>query len=466
MELKYCPLTNLSLHSNRAIVNPTTRAALEYEFEPIGRAHITDVAIAELHQVDESIKAKLAGICRNAFENKEEPIEVTSAFIANLQDYKTPSTVRAKSNHLLKYMYDRGGNDYEAFSFSSAFDYPLVYAIDAGEFNKIMKHLEAQGFIKIGNEIGMAGHLVVYEEVSMTDAGINQVENEILASAQNSLPTPQPMNTVKSKEQVIDIFISHSSHDVPIVKALIELLRSALNVPADKIRCSSVEGYKFPGGVTTDDEIKREVFEARVLLGVISPTSVNSMYVVFELGARWGIKKPLVPLTTSKVGIELLKGPLKGINALNSTVRTDVLQLINDLGNYIGIEPQQPAVYDDKVTKLVELSLAETLPSEEEAKLNDKIADGISTDEYHDAEAIIKQHCTSYWPDDYTMQRHCIGEQRAALKKLKDGKPKDIPQDVFLQIRRKATADWPTDFVMREHAESEQISAYRELHEE
>jgi hypothetical protein len=51
---------------------------------------------------------------------------------------------------------------------------------------------------------------------------------------------------------VIKIFISHSSKDVLLVKALIDLIRSALSIPASDIRCTSVPGYKLPGGALTD----------------------------------------------------------------------------------------------------------------------------------------------------------------------------------------------------------------------
>ena len=55
----------------------------------------------------------------------------------------------------------------------------------------------------------------------------------------------------------IDIFISHSSQDVRIAQSLITLLRSALNIPASHIRCTSVEGYKFDAGISFDEQIGR-----------------------------------------------------------------------------------------------------------------------------------------------------------------------------------------------------------------
>jgi hypothetical protein len=456
LDSKFCPLTGLRLIGDNTVVYSTLSGTIEYKFKPIGRACISDEARAELRSVDKNIKSKIAGICRNAFENGEDSIQINTTYISDIQKQNTPSTVRAKASHLLKHMYSHGGSDYEEFSFISDHDYPLVYGNDAAEFNKIIKLIESQGYIQIGTELGMAGHTVSYRDVTLTDAGISHVESQT--------STVYDINIMEKKESNIDVFISHSSNDTPIVRAVIELLRSSLNISADKIRCTSVEGYKLPAGAATDNQIKQEVCDAKVLLGVISPASVNSMYVAFELGARWGIGKPLVPLTTSIVGVELLKGPLKGINALNSTLRTDLLQLITDLGKYLGVTPQRPAVYDNKITDLMNLSLAETLPTKKEAALNDKIVNATSQDEYLNADAIINQHCESEWPDDYSMRVYCIQDQKNALSKLKQGKPKNIPEDIFAQIRRKAALDWPTDFVMRSYAENEQISAYMQLH--
>jgi hypothetical protein len=60
----------------------------------------------------------------------------------------------------------------------------------------------------------------------------------------------------------------------------------------------SIDGYRLPGGADTDIQLRQEVHEADAFIGVISSHSISSLYVAFELGARWGAGRPLIPLIT------------------------------------------------------------------------------------------------------------------------------------------------------------------------
>ena len=64
-----------------------------------------------------------------------------------------------------------------------------------------------------------------------------------------------------------------------------------------------------------DPALKEEVLGSKVLIGLISVASIRSVYVLFELGARWGANLDIAPLLAPGVGTDLLKGPLGGIKA-------------------------------------------------------------------------------------------------------------------------------------------------------
>lgn len=143
------------------------------------------------------------------------------------------------------------------------------------------------------------------------------------------------------------IFISHSSRDVQIAKALINLLRSAFNLNAKEIRCTSVNGFRLPIGVKPNEKLRQEIFDCEVLIGLLTPESLISHYVLFEMGARWGKDLTIFPLLCSEGCIDLISGPLSEINALDACDIHQVHQLITDLGNKLSIHPESPEVYSE-----------------------------------------------------------------------------------------------------------------------
>jgi len=167
---------------------------------------------------------------------------------------------------------------------------------------------------------------------------------------------PQPLENMFEKEIAMElrtkpethagplVLISHSSKDAELAAALIDLLKSGIGLLADQIRCTSVDGYRLPVGVNTEAKLREEVNAAAVVIGLITPSSLSSSYVMFELGARWGAGLFIAPLTA---GIEAgkLSGPLSLINALSANTEAQLHQLLTDIGKQLGLHPQSAASY-------------------------------------------------------------------------------------------------------------------------
>jgi hypothetical protein len=69
------------------------------------------------------------------------------------------------------------------------------------------------------------------------------------------------------------------------------------------------------------------------------------LYVVFELGARWGTEKTFIPLLAPGTPSSVLGGPLAGINALRLDSEAQIHQLLGDLGRFLGRSVENPSVY-------------------------------------------------------------------------------------------------------------------------
>jgi len=176
----------------------------------------------------------------------------------------------------------------------------------------------------------------------------------------------------------LTLFISHSSADRQLAKGLIDLFEKATKLAARQIRCTSVPGHRLPVGADTDEQLRREIFVAQAFIGIITPSSATSTYVLFELGARWGAKKHLAPVLARGSNIASLGGPLAGLNALSLTDRGQVLQLVEDVADYLQLPLEPMTSFQDAVDAVVVLAL---FPSTDITEKHDAPSLELSSDE-------------------------------------------------------------------------------------
>jgi TIR domain len=154
------------------------------------------------------------------------------------------------------------------------------------------------------------------------------------------------------------LFISHSSGDLGIIEALVGLFRSALAISPDSLRCTSLDGYRLPGGASIDEQLRREVHDAEAFVGLISHRSLQSMYVIFELGARWGAGKHLVPLLAPGVASHVLRSPLSALNALSCGSASHLHQLVEELATTLKVRLYPAAAYQREIEHILALPRA------------------------------------------------------------------------------------------------------------
>jgi hypothetical protein len=214
------------------------------------------------------------------------------------------------------------------------------------------EELEAQLklFRNIGSDLGLSD-----QDLDLYLERPSEQRENLIARLKALASTLIDANAVREGPvETIDVFISHSSKDAPVAEVLVDLLRGALEISGDKIRCTSVDGYKLKTGVNIDTTLRKEVLEARTFIGIITDVSIDSAYVLFELGARWGAGRHLAPVLAAGAGSAAMKGPLKNINAIACDSRAGVHQIVEDLARELGRRLTNPSRYQKLVDRLIQ----------------------------------------------------------------------------------------------------------------
>lgn len=199
---------------------------------------------------------------------------------------------------------------------------------------------------------------------TMGPNGLIELLHDGSDAVEASLMTPIQEKADEISGNLCDIFISHSSKDVPTVQALIYILRSALNVEGKRILCTSVDGHRIGIGKRTEDELREAVNNSTVFIGLITEHSLASTYVLFELGARWATKRRMFAMAGNDTQIQFLKEPLKHYNCGSCSNRSNVHQLIREVGEELGKTPESADVYESFLEILIQQSQAEIQKSQ------------------------------------------------------------------------------------------------------
>lgn len=208
-------------------------------------------------------------------------------------------------------------------------------------------------------ELGTSHYLTAIQKQSGFAISLSQraFEQYHLKRGTSESARPEGVTTAHtSNKESIDIFISHSARDKAVAEALINLLKASLNIPADRIRCTSVDGYRLPIGATTDEQLRQEIYEAKFFLGLITPTSLQSTYVLFELGARWGAGLHLAPLLASGATAAALRAPLSGLNSISCEEPAQIYQLLRETASILEMQLDDPSSYQKHIETLVKES--------------------------------------------------------------------------------------------------------------
>lgn len=160
----------------------------------------------------------------------------------------------------------------------------------------------------------------------------------------------------------LSVFLSHSSADAEIAVAMTDLLKAAFRLTSEEILATSVGGSRLNIFAHISEALRRKVREAKAFVCIATPNSFGredkpgSFYVAVELGARWGMKRPLAMVLAAGARGDLLRAPFSELNGLSCEDHSQVQQFIRQIAPVLGRDPEPAESYHRAVSNLVEVS--------------------------------------------------------------------------------------------------------------
>jgi len=119
----------------------------------------------------------------------------------------------------------------------------------------------------------------------------------------------QPRN---SRRQPIKVFISHSNIDSVFARHIRNLLVQRINAQAFITEDLSA-GEKW------QSRLRSELSSADVVIAILTPASVNSSWVLHEIGAAWALEKQIIPVVTRRDVLNKMPISLDALQVIDLT---------------------------------------------------------------------------------------------------------------------------------------------------
>ena len=154
------------------------------------------------------------------------------------------------------------------------------------------------------------------------------------------------------------VFVSHSSTDKALAGRFVRAIEAAMPFQRGQIRCTSLPRYSLRVGSRVSPKLRQEIEASEVIVALITPNSLQSSYVLFELGAAWGREKTVFPLLAKGARTSSVPELLKALNAVKISDPDQLAETLQDLAKELGLElkDKDTPVYREAIAWLLRLA--------------------------------------------------------------------------------------------------------------
>ena len=112
-----------------------------------------------------------------------------------------------------------------------------------------------------------------------------------------------------NRQRPVRVFVSHSDADTVFARKLRNLLFQRANAQVFTTE-------ELSAGERWETKLRHELAAADVVVALLTPASVDSSWVLHEIGAAWALEKPIIPVVTRRDVLNKMPVSLKGTTAI------------------------------------------------------------------------------------------------------------------------------------------------------
>lgn len=159
------------------------------------------------------------------------------------------------------------------------------------------------------------------------------------------------MSTHDTPTQV-RVFITHSSLDAPLADALVAAVQLGTGLRHDQVFCSSIEGMDVEDGDDFIEVIKTQLNQATLVIPLITPAYLDSIFCMWELGAIWAMDLKTIAVRVEPVAPRDLPDLLRH-RQVRPLGHASLIALSKSIANQTGEQPNE-VVWAKERTKFLD----------------------------------------------------------------------------------------------------------------
>ena len=105
-----------------------------------------------------------------------------------------------------------------------------------------------------------------------------------------------------------------------------------------------------------EEGLRAETLRSTVFVALITPSAIESMLTIFEIGARWGSTRRMILFRACGADYQSIGRPLNSLTLTNGTDRSEVIHAIETISGLLGRQLSSGAAWDGKLDRFLQLA--------------------------------------------------------------------------------------------------------------